>query len=234
MAERVIAIRTLDVSKDYGHRAVLRQINLQIARGQCVALTGKNGAGKTTLLRCLASAIRPTTGCVQWFGESVGSAPKLRRLIGMVAHETRLYPHLTLRENLLFTARIYGVRDALRRASRFLDEVGLARHADRLPSEVSRGMRQRVAVARALIYDAPILLLDEPFSGLDAGSGEWLSERLHQLRSKGRTICFSTHDQTKAVRLADTVFDLRMGQLHKVAGVDQLPETGESERRRAG
>jgi heme ABC exporter ATP-binding subunit CcmA len=234
MAEREIAIRTLDVCKDYGHRAVLRQINLQVSRGQCVALTGKNGAGKTTLLRCLASAIRPTTGSVHWFGKPVGFDPRLRRLIGMVAHETRLYPHLTLWENLLFTARMYGVNDALRRVGQALNEIDLARHADRLPSQISRGMRQRVALARALTYDAPVLLLDEPFSGLDAGSSEWFTERLNQLRAKGRTICFSTHDQTKAVRLADTMFDLRLGQLHDVTSVDQSPETGESGRRRAG
>jgi ABC-type multidrug transport system ATPase subunit len=94
-------------------------------------------------------------------------------------------------------------------------------------------MRQRVAVARALIYDAPILLLDEPFSGLDAASSDWLTERLKQLRSTGRTICFSTHDQIKAIRLADTVFEIQDGRLHRATSLEPSPETMES-RRRAG
>lgn len=234
MPEREIAITTQGLCKDYGHRAVLRQIDLQVAAGQCVGLIGTNGAGKTTLLRCLSSSVKPTAGLVQWFGKPADRDPRLRRLIGMVAHETRLYPHLTLRENLLFAARMYGVDQPLGRADRSLDEIDLARHADRLPTQISRGMRQRVAVARALIYDARILLLDEPFSGLDAGSSDWLMERLNQLHAAGRTICFSTHDRAKAARLADTVFDLQAGRLHRVGIVGESPAAHESGRRRAG
>ncbi len=159
MTEQPPAISARRLSKRFGARRVLDAIELQVAAGQCVVLTGANGAGKTTLLRCLASLLRPSDGEVRWFGQS-SADPAARRLIGMVAHETRLYPHLTLRENLVFAARMHDVAGPRRRADELLAAVGLAAHADRLPPALSRGMRQRAAVARAILHDPPILLLD--------------------------------------------------------------------------
>lgn len=211
--EVAAALEVKGLSKDFGDRRVLHKIDLEVRAGQTVALTGVNGAGKTTLLRCLASVIRPTEGEVRWFGHPAGGKPITRRLIGMVGHESYLYPHLTLRENLIFAARMCGVSEPGARADHLLGRVALSFHADVLPTRVSRGMQQRVAVARALVHDPQILLLDEPFSGLDAPGSDWLIETLRDLRADGRTICFATHDKAMAQQLADRIVELRAGRL---------------------
>ena len=212
MSEQPPAISARRLSKRFGARVVLDAIELQIAAGQCVALTGANGAGKTTLLRCLASLLRPSDGEVRWFGQS-STEPAAKRLIGMVAHETRLYPHLTLRENLVFAARMHDVAGPRRRADELLAAVGLAAHAERLPPALSRGMRQRAAVARAILHDPPILLLDEPFAGLDAEGAGWLFDHLIDFRRGGGAVCMTLHDEGLAARLADAVLLLRGGRL---------------------
>ena len=177
---------------------MLDAVDLEIAGGESVALTGVNGAGKTTLLGCLASVLRPDGGEVRWFGHLAGRDVALHRRIGMVAHESGLYSHLTLRENLVFAAQMSGIDDPRRCADQWL-ETGrhLAPHADVLPTRLSRGMRQRLAVARALIHNPPLLLFDEPFTGLDAAGAEWLLTLLADLHDRGHTICFVTHEQEK-------------------------------------
>ncbi len=231
MTEHAPAISARRLSKHFAARAVLDAIDLDIAAGQSVALTGANGAGKTTLLRCLASLVRPSDGEVRWFGES-SADPAARRLIGMVAHETRLYPHLTLRENLVFAARMHDVAGPRRRADEMLAAVGLAAHADRLPPALSRGMRQRGAVARAIIHEPPILLLDEPFAGLDAEAARWLFDRLMDFRRGGGALCMTLHDEDRAARLADVVLLLRGGRLGR-AEITIDPHVAAARRRAA-
>jgi ABC-type multidrug transport system ATPase subunit len=213
MADAAPAILVRRLSKAFGRRAVLRHIDWQVAAGQAVVVTGANGSGKTTLLACLASLLRPTSGEVFWFGHPAAGDPAARRLVGMVAHEQRLYPHLTLQENLVFAARMYGVAGPHRRAEQLLESAGLARYAQRTPPTLSQGMRQRAAVLRALVHDPPILLLDEPFAGLDADGVEWLVGRLQELRALGGTLCLVLHDETLARRLADMVVQLRDGYI---------------------
>ncbi len=210
------AIQACQLSKAFGGQTVLDGIDLEIAGGQSVAIRGVNGAGKTTLLGCLASALRPDRGEVRWFGRLAGRDVALHRCIGMVAHESGLYGHLTLRENLLFAARMGGISRAGRCADRWLEMAGLGPHADALPTRLSRGTRQRLAVARALIHDPPLLLLDEPLAGLDAAGGQWLLGLLAERRDRGVTICFVTHDQEKMRRLAQRVLELRGGKLYEV------------------
>jgi ABC-type multidrug transport system ATPase subunit len=221
MIDPEIAIQVHGLSKDFGNRSVLRRIDLEVPAGQCLVLTGANGAGKTTLLRCLAAAIRPTAGAIHWFGQPITAGFGLRRQIGMVAHENRLYPHLTLHENLVFAARLCGVPDPEPRAAEWLRRVDLAACAHYLPTQASKGMRQRVALARAVIHEPRILLLDEPFSGLDQQGSRWLLETLRDLHAAGRTICFSTHDEGHARRLADRICELRAGRLGEVAFPDK-------------
>jgi heme exporter protein A len=219
-------VRAHELTKHYGSRTILRRVDLEIAAGEAVALRGGNGAGKTTLLRCLAAITRPTRGEVSWLGQPAYGDPALRRCVGMVAHESRLYPHLTLRENLVFAGRMYGIGHPAERADQLLTDVGLAEHAQRLPMQVSRGMSQRVAVARALVHEPPILLLDEPFSGLDAEGHAWLLHTLVTRRETGCAICFTTHDEATADQLADRTWELRCGRLYELATA--LPQ---SERR---
>ena len=191
-------VRARELTKHYGSRTILRRVDLEIAAGEAVALRGGNGAGKTTLLRCLAAITRPTRGEVWWFGQPAYGDPAQRRCVGMVAHESRLYPHLTLRENLLFAGRMYGIDHPAERADQLLADVGLAEHAQRLPMQVSRGMGQRVAVARALVHEPPILLLDEPFSGLDAEGQAWLTA--HARDAAGNRLCDLLHHARRGHR----------------------------------
>jgi len=213
MSQPRMAIEVRGLSKVFGQRSVLSDLSLDVAESDSVALTGANGAGKTTLLRCLAAVTRPTSGEVRWFGTSAAGNPAARRLIGMVAHESRLYPHLTLRENLIFAARMTDVPRPGQRVDQLLKSVGMEAHAQRLPAAISKGMVQRVAVARALVHDPPILLLDEPFSGLDAQGSDWLAKLLLELRGRGRTICFATHDAEKVRLLAGRVLEVRSGRV---------------------
>ena len=212
MTESQAAIRASQLSKAFGGRTVLDAVDLEIAPGESVALTGANGTGKTTLLGCLASALRPDGGTVHWFGRPAGRDAALRRWIGMVAHESGLYGHLTARENLTFAARMSGADDPRRRAEQGLDLAGLKRHADALPARLSRGMRQRLAIARALVHDPPLLLLDEPFSSLDAAGSLWLATLLADLHNRGRTICFVTHEEVHIRRLAGARVGVAGGQ----------------------
>jgi ABC-type multidrug transport system ATPase subunit len=223
MIESQVALRAVQLSKAFGGRIVLDAACVEIASGECVALTGANGSGKTTLLGCLASSLRPDGGEVYWFGRRAGRDVALRRLIGIVAHESGLYSHLTLRENLVFAARMGGVSNIRNRVERWLDVAGLAPLADVVPTQLSRGMRQRLAVARALIHDPALLLLDEPFTSLDTEGAEWLVALLADLRDEGRTICFVTHEQEKIRRLAQRVLQLRDGKVYDVPMVEVEP-----------
>lgn len=222
-----LAIETARLSKSFGDRIVLRGIDLKIEVGSCVALTGPNGSGKTTLLRCLAAMTRPTDGEVRWFGRRATTDPDQRRLIGMVSHENRLYAHLTLRENLLFSARMWGLKEPARRVVILLKELGLGPLAERQVRQISKGMRQRLSIARALIHKPPILLLDEPFSGLDSTSQDWLSGLLHKLRANSCAICFTTHDETHTRQFADRSLVLHEGSM---AEMNRRQEAGRHQR----
>jgi heme ABC exporter ATP-binding subunit CcmA len=217
MRDPQIAIDVRRVSKRFGRRLVLDEIDLAVAAGESIVLTGSNGAGKTTLLRTMAALIRPTGGEIRWFGGATLGRYASRRLIGMVAHENRLYPQLTLRENLVFAARMCDVAQPRRRADALLETVALHAHGDRTPQTLSKGMRQRLSLARALIHDPPILLLDEPFEGLDADAQRWLMRLLSELRQQGRTLCSVLHDEAKTQQLADRVLCIDQGRLRQVS-----------------
>ncbi len=213
MIQPTNAIQTLRLSKRLGNRTVLREVDLGIAAGQCVALMGSNGSGKTTLLRCLAGITRPDSGQVRWFGRPAAESPNDRRLVGMVTHESRLYAHLSMRENLVFAARMCAVDEPARSADTLLKQMGLQALADRQVRKISRGTQQRLALGRALIHDPPILLFDEPFSGLDLIGRDWLSRYLKEQTENGRAICFVTHDLELARQLADRTLILVNGIL---------------------
>lgn len=189
----MIEVRSL--TRAFGPHTALAGVDLTVEAGEYVTLVGPNGAGKTTLLRILATLIRPTSGTVRIAGMDVTRAgPEIRRLIGFLSHRTLLYEDLTAEQNLRFYARLYGIPDASARMDELLQRVGLADRRHDLVRTFSRGMQQRLAVARALIHRPSILLLDEPYTGLDPDAAEALRSLLDELSAEGHTILLTTHD----------------------------------------
>jgi len=202
------------LTKRFGRRSVLRDIDLEVREGEFLVIFGPNGAGKTTLLRILASLIQASSGEISIGGFSMREQPEaLRRRIGVIGHHTFLYHDLTAAENLRFYGRMYDVSDLGSKVQRALREVGLEQRARDAVGTFSRGMQQRLAVARALLHDPPILLLDEPFTGLDPQGSEMLSHTLRSLWHRGRTVVMTTHDVERGLELAQRVAVLVEGRL---------------------
>jgi heme exporter protein A len=199
----------------YGVRPVLRGIDLELARGESLAVLGANGAGKTTLLRVLAGLLRPRSGEVRILGEPLPGTPSLRSRVGLVMHEGGFYADLSARENLMFFAAIAGLPRGAREARVVLalEEVDLGAAADRRAGEFSRGMKQRLAIARALLGDPELLLLDEPFSGLDRQGARGISELLAARRAAGTSLVMVLHELEHAAALAGHALVLADGRV---------------------
>jgi len=218
------AIAARGLSKRFGPVTALADVDLDVPAGATLAVLGPNGAGKSTLLRLLAGLARPSAGTLQ-IGAGGENRPATRGRVGYVGHATFLYPSLTARENLVFAARLYGVSDTAARANALLLEQGLEAVADRPAAEFSRGMAQRLAIARGLVHDPQVVLLDEPFAGLDRSSVERLAARLRALRDTGHTLVLVTHELSVASTLADAAIVLLRGRVvHRAAG-DALAPT---------
>lgn len=208
------ALSVEDVSRHFGRRRAVTRLTFQAARGTIVGLLGPNGAGKSTVLAMLATLLRPSAGRIhygQYDAATAGDA--LRSAIGVLGHDLFLYPELTARENLEFFAGLYALADPVSSASSALDRAGLADRAGDPVGSFSRGMRQRVALERALIHSPRLLLLDEPFTGLDDASAAALVARLRSLRDAGAIVVLATHDLDLADGLFDRVVFLRDGRM---------------------
>ena len=203
-----------DVSRHFGRRRAVSHVTFSATRGSLLGLLGPNGAGKSTLLAMLATLLRPSAGRIH-FGGHGASTPgaALRAAIGVLGHDLFLYPELTARENLEFFAGLYAVTRPRTAAIEALRQAGLADRADDPVGSFSRGMRQRVALERALIHHPRLLLLDEPFTGLDDASGAALTARLRDLRESGAIIVLATHDLDLAEGLLDRAIFLRDGRI---------------------
>ncbi|GAB4568919.1 MAG: ABC transporter ATP-binding protein [Anaerolineae bacterium] len=202
--------------KAFGLLPVLRGLDLQIERGAFVALLGPNGSGKTTLMRILAALSKPTAGTVRIGGwELPGEAAAVRAQLGVVAHQPLLYDGLTARENLNFYAEMYGLPRATRQAriDAVLERVGLLPRADDLVRTFSRGMQQRLAIARAILHDPHVLLFDEPYTGLDQDAGLMLDTLLRDIAADGHTIIMTSHDLNRALALSTHVAILSRGKI---------------------
>jgi heme exporter protein A len=197
------------VEKKFGKLYALRRLDFEVAAGECVALTGRNGSGKTTLLRIATRLTRPTRGEVTFTGVACGAIPTL----GYVSHSLMLYEELTAAENLLLFARLLQVPNPSDRAMQLLEAASLAPRAKSLVRTFSRGMKQRLAIARALLQQPSVLLLDEPGTGLDTESTAWLANTVRQLRDEGRTIVMSVHGESELSRLATRAARLDAGAL---------------------
>ncbi len=208
-----------DVSRHFGRRRAVSHVSFRAARGEIVGLLGPNGAGKSTLLAMLATLLRPSTGRIVYDGRQYSgtSDAALRARIGVLGHDLYLYPELTARENLAFFAGLYGIADGGGAATAALERAGLADRADDPVAAFSRGMRQRVALERALIHQPGLVLLDEPFTGLDDASAAALVGRLHGLKAGGAIVIVATHDLDLAEGLLDHAVFLRDGRMAHTA-----------------
>ena len=188
-------LAVVDVARHYGRRKALSQINFTCDSGEIVGLLGPNGAGKSTLLNILATLLTPSLGRVEYGARtSTEGGAEIRGRIGMLGHDLFLYPELTARENLSFFGGLYGLSGVAAVVQTALDRSGLADRADDFVSGFSRGMRQRVALERALLHSPRLLLLDEPFTGLDQASTAGLVTRLRDRQRDGCIIVVATHD----------------------------------------
>lgn len=203
-----------DVSRHFGRRKVLNKVSLRCEAGQIVALLGPNGAGKSTLLSVVATLLEPSAGRVA-YGEATAreSGAALRARIGLLGHDLYIYPELSAAENLRFFARIYGQRDVDRRIDEALDRAELSARRDDPVAGYSRGMRQRLALERALLHDPRLVLLDEPFTGLDDAATATLRRRLDGLRAAGAIVLVTTHDLETIEGIIDRAVMLHNGRL---------------------
>ena len=209
-----LELRFVDVSRNFGRRRALNRVSLSAAAGTITALLGPNGAGKSTLLSIAATLIRPSAGRVEYgTADAATSGRELRARIGLLGHDLYLYQELSAAENLRFFARIYDLDGVERRIDAALDRAGLADRRDDAVAGFSRGMRQRLALERALLHGPRLLLLDEPFTGLDDSAREALRTRLRTARDGGAIVLLTTHDRAAVDGLTDAAITLIDGRL---------------------
>jgi len=206
------AVAIEGVWKFFGDYPALRDISFTVDGGACLALLGRNGAGKTTLLRILAGLSRAARGSVTILGKDA-RAEVTRQKIGVLGHGIGVYEELSAYENLRLFARLYGIADPNKTAREWLERTGLDRVRDGLVREFSRGMRQRLAVARAFLHHPSLLLLDEPFTALDDRAIKVLQDLLTSALREGRTVIMSTHQLREALELATDVALINRGKL---------------------
>jgi heme exporter protein A len=208
----VTAVAIQGVWKFFGDYPALKDISLNVNAGCCLALIGRNGAGKTTLLRILAGLSKSAKGSIAILGQDARDE-NTRRRIGVLGHGIGVYEELSAFENLRLFAKLYGVADPRKKASEWLERTGLDRVRDGLVREFSRGMRQRLAVARTFLHSPSLLLLDEPFTALDDRAIAVLQDLLRTALAEGRTIIMSTHQLREALELATDVALINRGKL---------------------
>ncbi len=208
------AIQAKNISKSFGRLVVLNNIDLQVKPGQRVALLGRNGAGKTTLLRILSTLIEPTTGTIRLSGKDICEEPEFcRSTIGFISHQSFLYDDLTPIQNLQFYARLYNLKNADKRISDLLSTMTLTRWQHIPVRTFSRGMKQRLTIARAFLPDPTLLFLDEPFTGLDQTASKLLVSFIEKLSLEKRTLLLVSHNLEKSLALTDRVIIIEKGKV---------------------
>jgi ABC-type multidrug transport system ATPase subunit len=213
-SDAILAVHATALGKSLDDRPVLRSIDLSIFPGEYVVILGINGAGKTTLLKMLATLSSPNQGSLSLFGLSLPKhSAAARARLGLISHQSMLYRDLTARENLELFAKLYGVPNPNQRATDLLNTVGLADRADDAVKTFSRGMTQRVSIARALVHNPDLILADEPFAGLDVPGCAAVEGLLEELHHAGKTIVMVNHDVTQSLRLATRIIVLRYGTI---------------------
>lgn len=202
MPSPVPSVEVSGVSRTFGRRRAVNGVDLTLHPGDCLALFGPNGAGKTTLLRLIAGLLEPSAGTIRVGGRALRGDAAARTQIGLISHQSMLYDALTARENVEFAARLYGVDDPRSAALQALERIRIADRADTRVRSLSRGLQQRVSIARSIVHGPSVVLLDEPYTGLDARGGAALTDMLHVLRSTGAALVLVTHNVDEGLSVA--------------------------------
>jgi ABC-2 type transport system ATP-binding protein len=220
-------IETQDLSKHFNGFVAVDGVDLQVPAGQVVALLGPNGAGKTTTVRMLTSVLRPTRGQARVAGFDILRQPEqVRQSVGVLTEQHGLYGRMPADEYLEFFGRLYGMpaQQRRQRVDELLEQYGLSADRKRRTGEYSKGMRQKLALARALFHDPPVLLLDEPTSAMDPESARLVRDAIHSLRSANRAIIICTHNLVEAEELADQIIIIRRGRIIAGGTVEALKQ----------
>jgi heme ABC exporter ATP-binding subunit CcmA len=224
-----VILRAHKVTKSFGHFAVLKGVDLELQHGEFITLLGPNGAGKTTLLRILATLAKPTSGTIELAGIPLKDAKaSIRGLLGVISHQTFLYEDLTAQENLRFYGQLYDIPNLNSRVNELLARVGLERRANDRVRTFSRGMQQRLSIARAILHNPPVLLLDEPDTGLDRQAADMLQNVIRELATGGepRSIIMTTHNLERGLAMCDRLVVLANGRIIREAKASDLSPEG--------
>ena len=223
-------IEATGLTRLFGRQRAVDGVSFALEAGDSMALFGPNGAGKTTLLRLLAGLLRPTSGAAVITGADARSEATVRGRVGLISHQSMLYPALTALENVVFAARLHGVASPGAAALAALDRMGIAGRKDSMVKTLSRGMQQRVSIARAIVHQPSVLLLDEPYTGLDAGGAAALSRMIHELRGHGASVVLVTHNVAEGLAVASHATVMLAGRFERTrmaAGLDPVRFTEE-------
>jgi sodium transport system ATP-binding protein len=214
-----------DIHKHFGPVHAVNGVSFQAGAGEICGVLGPNGAGKTTTLRLLATTLRPDAGTASIFGHDIRREPEaVRRSIGMLTASIGLYPRLTARENVAYFARLCGMSEGqiTRRIAALFRLLEMESYADRRTDNFSTGMKQKVAIARAIVHDPPIMIFDEPTSGLDVLGARTVVEFIQRCRAEGKCVLLSTHQMAQAARLSDRVVIIHQGAVQAIGAVPEL------------
>ena len=217
----MINVRAL--TRHYGSFTAVQGISFDVAAGEVLGLVGPNGAGKTTTLRCLSGIIAPTTGTVTIAGHDIQKDPvPAKQALAFIPDEPHLFDHLTVEEHLRFVARLYGVRDAAQRIGPLLDELEIGDKRTALSTELSRGMKQKLAIACGLLHDPSVLVLDEPLTGLDPGGMRRMRSTIANRARAGAAVILSSHLLTLVEELCTKLFVIRQGVCVAYGTLDEI------------
>jgi heme exporter protein A len=205
-------VEVAELARAFGSRKAVAGVTFSLAPGDCLAVFGPNGAGKTTLLRILAGLLKPSSGSARLAGVPLPGGSRARSRVGLISHHTMLYEALSARENVSFAARLYGIRDPLTPVEDSLRRMSMLERADSPVRLLSRGMQQRVSIARAMVHAPQVVLADEPYNGLDESGARALTVLLRELRSSGTAIIIVTHNLAEGLSLATHAAVMQRGR----------------------
>jgi len=215
-------VEVSDLTRSFGSREAVAGVTFSLAPGDCLAVFGPNGAGKTTLLRLLAGLLKPSSGSARLAGIPLPGGTLARSRVGLISHHTMLYEALSARENVSFAARLYGIREPRLRVDDALGRMSMLERAEAPVRLLSRGMQQRVSIARAMVHSPQVILADEPYSGLDDSGARALTALLGELRSAGTAIVIVTHNLTEGLSLATHAAVMQCGKFVRYDARDRI------------